>query len=62
AYNRYLRDLIISGRAKPGFVVSHNVSLDDAADAYVKFDKRIVASLSGLNGWKMIPCTFLYVS
>ncbi|KAJ6471112.1 hypothetical protein C8R47DRAFT_749061 [Mycena vitilis] len=41
AYNRYLRDLIISGRAKPGFVVSHNVSLDDAADAYVKFDKRI---------------------
>ncbi|KAJ6545463.1 hypothetical protein B0H19DRAFT_1167788 [Mycena capillaripes] len=41
AYNRYLRDLIISGRAKPGFVVSHNVSLNDAADAYVKFDKRI---------------------
>ncbi|KAJ7510624.1 hypothetical protein B0H11DRAFT_1700888 [Mycena galericulata] len=41
AYNRYLRDLIISGRAKPGFVVSHNVSLDDAADAYNKFDKRI---------------------
>ncbi|KAJ7911837.1 hypothetical protein B0H13DRAFT_2251050 [Mycena leptocephala] len=41
AYNRYLRDLIISGRAKPSFVVSHNVSLNDAADAYVKFDKRI---------------------
>ncbi|KAJ7336758.1 hypothetical protein DFH08DRAFT_877412 [Mycena albidolilacea] len=41
AYNRYLRDLIIAGRAKPSFVVSHNVSLDDAADAYVKFDKRI---------------------
>ncbi|KAJ7451987.1 hypothetical protein FB451DRAFT_1186028 [Mycena latifolia] len=41
AYNRYLRDLIISGRAKPGFVVSHNVSLDEAADAYNKFDKRI---------------------
>ncbi|KAJ7084950.1 hypothetical protein C8R44DRAFT_836395 [Mycena epipterygia] len=41
AYNRYLRDLIISGRAKPNFVVSHNISLDDAADAYIKFDKRI---------------------
>ncbi|KAJ7641296.1 hypothetical protein FB45DRAFT_1022056 [Roridomyces roridus] len=41
AYNRYLRDLIISGRAKPGFVVSHNVSLNEAADAYEKFDKRI---------------------
>lgn len=40
-YNRYLRDLIISGRAKPSFVVSHNVSLDEAADAYTKFDKRI---------------------
>lgn len=41
AYNRYLRDLIISGRAKPSFVVSHEVDLDDAPDAYVKFDKRI---------------------
>ncbi|KAE9407563.1 GroES-like protein [Gymnopus androsaceus JB14] len=40
-YNRYLRDLIIAGRAKPSFVVSHNVSLNDAADAYNKFDKRI---------------------
>ncbi|KIW09624.1 uncharacterized protein PV09_00491 [Verruconis gallopava] len=41
AYNRYLRDLIISGRAKPSFVVSHEVSIDDAVDAYEKFDKRI---------------------
>ncbi|KAJ7708615.1 hypothetical protein B0H16DRAFT_1344849 [Mycena metata] len=41
SYNRYLRDLIIAGRAKPNFVVSHNVSLDEAADAYTKFDKRI---------------------
>lgn len=39
--NSYLRDLIISGVAKPSFVVSHNVPLTDAADAYVKFDKRI---------------------
>jgi threonine dehydrogenase-like Zn-dependent dehydrogenase len=41
AYNRYLRDLIISGRAKPSFVVSHEVSLDDAVDAYDKFDRRV---------------------
>ncbi|KAJ3782591.1 hypothetical protein GGU10DRAFT_363356 [Lentinula aff. detonsa] len=41
AYNRYLRDLIISGRAKPSFVVSHNLKLDSAAEAYEKFDKRI---------------------
>lgn len=41
AYNRYLRDLIISGRAKPSFVVSHEVDIDDAPAAYEKFDKRI---------------------
>lgn len=41
AYNRYLRDLIIAGRAKPSFVVSHELSLDDAPMAYEKFDKRI---------------------
>jgi len=41
AYNRYLRDLIISGRAKPSFVVSNEVSLDDAPDAYDKFDRRV---------------------
>ncbi|KAI9900999.1 hypothetical protein N3K66_005261 [Trichothecium roseum] len=40
AYNRYLRDLIISGRAKPSFVVSHEITLDDAVVAYEKFDKR----------------------
>jgi threonine dehydrogenase-like Zn-dependent dehydrogenase len=36
-----LRDLIISGKAKPSFVVSHDVSIDDVPDAYKKFDKRI---------------------
>lgn len=41
AYNRYLRDLIISGRAKPSFVVSHEVTLDEAPDAYDKFDRRV---------------------
>jgi len=40
-YNRYLRDLIIAGRAKPRFIVSHNTPLNDAATAYDKFDKRI---------------------
>ncbi|TKX18578.1 zinc-type alcohol dehydrogenase-like protein 4 [Elsinoe australis] len=41
AYNRYLRDLIIAGKAKPSFVVSHEVTLDSAVDAYDKFDRRI---------------------
>jgi threonine dehydrogenase-like Zn-dependent dehydrogenase len=41
AYNRYLRDLIIAGKAKPSFVVSHNLPLDQAAEAYDKFDRRV---------------------
>lgn len=40
-YNRQLRDLIISGRARPSFVVSHELPLTAAPDAYDKFDKRI---------------------
>ncbi|KAI0029480.1 GroES-like protein [Vararia minispora EC-137] len=41
SYNRYLRDLIIAGVAKPSFVVSHNLPLEEAASAYDKFDKRV---------------------
>ncbi|EXJ74704.1 alcohol dehydrogenase [Cladophialophora psammophila CBS 110553] len=37
----YLRDLIIAGKAKPSFVVSHEIGIDDAEMAYDKFDKRI---------------------
>ncbi len=40
-YNAYLRDLIVAGRAKPSFVVSHEVPLSGASVAYDKFDKRI---------------------
>ncbi|MEU8299596.1 glutathione-independent formaldehyde dehydrogenase [Micromonospora sp. NPDC048909] len=40
AYNRYLRDLIIAGRARPSFVVSKQIPLDDAPDAYARFDRR----------------------
>ncbi|QTD96068.1 glutathione-independent formaldehyde dehydrogenase [Streptomyces cyanogenus] len=40
-YNRQLRDLIIARRAKPSFVVSHELPLDQAPQAYEKFDKRI---------------------
>ncbi len=40
-YNRYLRDLIRAGRAKPSFVVSHEAPLTDAPQAYEKFDRRI---------------------
>lgn len=40
AYNRQLRDLIIAGRAEPSFVVSKRVPLEEAPDAYARFDKR----------------------
>jgi glutathione-independent formaldehyde dehydrogenase len=39
-YNRQLRDLILAGRARPSFVVSHELPLADAPQAYEKFDKR----------------------
>ena len=40
-YNAYLRDLIIAEKASPSFVVSHEVSIDEAPDAYTKFDQRV---------------------
>ncbi|GAA2021240.1 glutathione-independent formaldehyde dehydrogenase [Pseudokineococcus marinus] len=40
AYNRQLRDLIIAGKADPGFIVSHELSLEDAASGYEHFDNR----------------------
>ncbi len=40
-YNESLRDLIIAGKATPSLLVSHEIGLDDAADAYDKFDKRV---------------------
>lgn len=39
-YNRQLRDLIIAGRATPSFIVSHELGLDEAVDAYERFDTR----------------------
>ena len=40
-YNEYLRDLIVNGRAKPSQIVSHRIPIDEAPEAYDKFDKRI---------------------
>jgi len=40
-YNQALRDLIVAGRAKPSFIVSHHLPIFDAPGAYEKFDKRI---------------------
>jgi len=40
AYNRQLRDMIIAGRAKPSFVVSQELPLDEAPEGYQHFDAR----------------------
>jgi glutathione-independent formaldehyde dehydrogenase len=40
-FNEKLRDLIISGRATPSKIVSHELPLTEAPGAYEKFDKRI---------------------
>jgi threonine dehydrogenase-like Zn-dependent dehydrogenase len=32
--------VIISGRATPSFVVSHEIGIDEAPAAYQKFDRR----------------------
>lgn len=40
-YNEYLRDLIVNGRAKPSQIVSHWIDIEEAPEAYDKFDQRI---------------------
>lgn len=40
AYNRFLRDLIHHDRAKPSWIVSHELSLEEAPEAYKHFDAR----------------------
>ena len=46
-YNRKLRDLITAGKAKPSIIISHEIPLDQAPDAYKNFDDR-------KNGWTKV--------
>ncbi len=39
-WNRKLRDMILTGAAKPSRIVSHRLSLDEAPDAFRRFDAR----------------------
>jgi glutathione-independent formaldehyde dehydrogenase len=39
-YNRNLAKLIHAGKAKPSQIISHELALDEAPDAYKHFDKR----------------------
>ena len=40
SYNRKLRDLITADKAKPSFIVSHELPLSQARQAYEHFDAR----------------------
>ncbi|MEV8214124.1 glutathione-independent formaldehyde dehydrogenase [Leifsonia sp. NPDC077715] len=39
-YNRALRDLVASGKATPSWIVSHELDLNEAPNAYEHFDAR----------------------
>ncbi len=39
-YNGRLRDMIVTGRARPSAIVSHHIGFDEAPDAYRHFDAR----------------------
>ena len=47
AYDQHLRDLISTGKATPSFVISHQLPLDQAPQAYQHFDNRD-------NGWTKV--------
>ena len=40
AYNRKLCNLIEAGKAKPSWIISHELTLDQAPEAYKNFDER----------------------
>jgi glutathione-independent formaldehyde dehydrogenase len=46
-YNHQLRDLIIRGKAQPSLIVSHELPLAAAPDAYKNFDQRA-------DGWTKV--------
>jgi glutathione-independent formaldehyde dehydrogenase len=39
-FHIFLRDQIIAGRAKPGVIVTDHINIEEAPDAYKRFDKR----------------------
>ncbi len=39
-YSPHLRDLVVAGRVRPSFVVTHRLPLEAAPEAYAKLDRR----------------------
>lgn len=46
-YNRWLRDLIISGQARPSQIISHELPASRRGRAYERFDQRA-------DGWTKV--------
>jgi hypothetical protein len=46
-----LRDLIVNGRAKPSKIIGHRIQIDQAPDAYEKFDQ-------GMDGYTKVVIRF----
>ena len=40
SYHVFLRDLIMAGKARPGFIVTNHINIKDAPETYRAFDKR----------------------
>jgi glutathione-independent formaldehyde dehydrogenase len=40
-YTTHLRDMIISGRARPSQIITHHESLEIAPSIYDRFDRRV---------------------
>jgi glutathione-independent formaldehyde dehydrogenase len=55
AYNRQLGQLIDAGRAKPLFMGSHGLKLDDAPDPYQHFDALRHGWTKGVIRWVTCP-------
>ena len=58
AYNRRLRNLISAGRARPSFIISHILRLEEAPEGYRHFDARdegwtkVVLAPGGDDTWR----------
>lgn len=51
-YQLFLRDMILAGQAKPGFVISHHISIDEAPQFYEKFDTKQEGYIKGVIQFK----------
>lgn len=51
-YHMFLRDIILAGHAKPSFIISHHISIDEAPDFYESFDTKEPGYIKGVIQFK----------